>query len=264
MNNLYVKCESLEQRQDVFDVLTTMGYKSDGNDEHYLSVQTYAPTGLWYTWILSETLDDTEKLTYTKFMEKYGNTMNKFKETVEKAKAKLNINNSELSRMLGYHRDYINEALKDGRSTKWQESTIAKVEGLLNGEVLVDKDEIITQLKKDKEQLVIHNGKLVEEIGQVNAVKDELQKDKVELVNQFNLINEDLSKTKKQLVEKSMELGSCLGEVGGLKQDKDSLKGQIRSLEKINAQYKNKYAVSVTIGLIVIAVLIFVNLVGGF
>lgn len=301
--NLYIECESLEQANKVLEVgLNYNLYNSYPEDfidgEQGLNVRI--SEGHIFT-MPFDSLEKPTKLTYTQFMEKY--TMNKFKEVVAKACHELSVSEAELSRMLGFSRNYINQAILEGRSTKWQESTIVKIEGLLKG-VVFDKfsvevdDEVSpkshnmivdigasfnpefkalladeksqveriikenTQLKKDKEQLVVHNGKLVEEIGQMSVIKINLQNDKVELVNKFNLVNEDLSKTKKRLIEKSMELGSCLGEVEGLKQDKDGLKGKIVSLEKINSRYKNKYAASVTIGLMIASVLICVILWG--
>lgn len=298
--NLYIECESLEQSNKVLEVgLNYNLYNSYPEDfidgEQGLNVRI--SEGHIFT-MPFDNLEKPTKLTYKQFMEKYA--MQKFKEAVVKAKDKFNVDNTGLSRMLGYHRDYINEALKDGRSTKWQEKTIAKIEALSKGVVLdritveidakispelqkiiddtkAEVEKVVkenTQLKKDKEQLIVHNVKLVEEIEQANAINSGLQNDKAKLVTQINNgrkvvenlhsnINEITVENKEKLSSLMVESDKYFKESQKLKQEKDNLKGQIVSLEKINKQYKNKYAASVTIGLMIASALICVILWGG-
>lgn len=298
--NLYIECENAEQRYKIVDTALKNGFACNYKLSNLLvSISTSGKL----------VFENSKHISFNQFMAKYGNTMNEFKKVVAEAKEKLGVCEADLSRMLGFSRNYINQAILEGRSTKWQESTIVKIDALSKGEVLVDKDEIITQLKKDKEQLVVHNGKLVEEIGLANAIKVELQKSKTILVKRVNderkiveklntwvvdlkknnesntsdlmgkidVLQQDkveLAKECKKLHERISNLDFMLSVAGSermdaidesksLKQDKDGLKGQIVSLEKINEQYRNKYAASVTIGLMIASVLICVILWGG-
>ncbi len=301
--NLYIECESLEQTNSVLAIGLKHGLVNS-YPEYFIDGKNGSCVRVMCGQIF--TIDWTPKdfdhyLTYTQFMEKYA--MKKFKEAVAKAKDKFNVDNTGLSRMLGYHRDYINEALKDGRSTKWQEKTIAKIEALSKGVVLdkitveidakvspelqkiIDETKLEvekvskenTQLKKDKEQLVIHNGKSEDLNFNLNKQIITLQRDKADLVKKLsdsqiekNDLGIELHDLKKDNLEKQTKLinweaidSNSSDIIESLRQDKDSLKGQIRSLEKINARYKNKYAASVTIGLMIASVLICIILWGG-
>ncbi len=283
--NLYIECESLEQAERLLQFCLSCGFKSlhyqcSIDESNIISVRIDGERVFIIDW---PPQTNATKITYTQFMEKYA--MQKFKEAVAKAKGKFKVDNTGLSRMLGYHRDYINEALKDGRSTKWQEKTIAKIEALSKGVVLdkvtveidakfspelqkvindtkaeiekVSKEN--TQLKKDKEQLVVHNGKSEDEKFSLTQQIDVLQRDKVELVNQIDSI---VKSNKVNVTALMSESDNYFKDAQRLKQDKDSLKGQIVSLEKINSQYKNKYAASVTIGLMIASILICIILWG--
>lgn len=266
--NLYIECESLEQANSILAIGLKHGLENS-YPEYFIDGKNGSCVRVMCGQIF--TIDWTPKdfdhyLTYTQFMEKYA--MKKFKEAVAKAKDKFNVDNTGLSRMLGYHRDYINKALKDGRSTKWQEKTIAKIEALSKGVVLdkitveidakispelqkiiddtkAEVEKVVrenTQLKKDKEQLVIHNAKLVEEIAQANAINSGLQNDKAKLVTQIN--------NERKVVE---NLHSNINEITVENKEK---------LSSLNARYKNKYAASVTIGLMIASVLICIILWG--
>lgn len=301
--NLYIECQNLEQANKVLEIGLDSGLSGKYLDDFNSSKCGFDVRicGGEIFIIDFDSLEKPTKLTYTQFMEKYA--MNKFKEVVAKACHELSASEAELSRMLGFSRNYINQAILEGRSTKWQESTIAKIEGLLKGvvfdkfsvkvndevspkshnmmvdigasfnpefkELLADEksqvEKIIkenTQLKKDKEQLVVNIGKSEDEKFSLTQQIDVLQQDKVELAKECKKLHERISILDFTLSVVGSERMDAIDESKSLKQDKDGLKGQIVSLEKINAQYKNKYATSVIIGLMIASVLICVILWG--
>lgn len=109
---LSIDCECIENRNEVFKVLNSIGYIGIGDHDDFLFVQAYKD-GSYQTYYEH---DNPEQLTYKQFMEKYSNkggVMNKqlMINIIDSAKKQLNVGNSELSLKLGHNRNYISRVL---------------------------------------------------------------------------------------------------------------------------------------------------------
>lgn len=140
MKNLHITCSTLKQRQDVFDVLEGMGFKSGGLDEHYLRIQAHLKSLTWHTWCEdSPLLEDSKELTYKQFMEQSG--MQKLKQAIATTK----LSNPQLSLKLGHSRKYITNLLNDGCSTELQKRLISEIAEVMAGTFKTDA-EVIDEL----------------------------------------------------------------------------------------------------------------------
>jgi DNA repair exonuclease SbcCD ATPase subunit len=146
MKNLHITCDNLEQRQNVFDVLDTIGYRSDGFDGYWLNIQVNPETMRWMTWVISELPDNTTKLTYTQFMEQYA--MQTLKNKITEATKFLNISQRQLSKDIGKSTNYLSEMVRNGCTTAKQKELIGMIDMVMRGEVFKSDDEIIAELTK--------------------------------------------------------------------------------------------------------------------
>lgn len=130
---LSIDCESIENRNEVFKVLNSIGYKGIGDHEDFLFVHTYKD-GDYQTYYEH---DNVKQLTYKQFMEKYSNkesVMNKqlMISRINAAKEKLNLGNSELSLKLGHNRNYISRVLhQENPSVEQITKVVDKVNALI-------------------------------------------------------------------------------------------------------------------------------------
>ena len=124
--NLYIECENLEQRDEVFNVCLMNGFKRYSDDSGDLNV--CAENGEFFD------LDgvDTEGCTvikYPQFISKYGKS--EMKGSIEKAMAELNMGREELSSALGMSRPYITKMLTRPQSEKTQAKVIGMIDELM-------------------------------------------------------------------------------------------------------------------------------------
>lgn len=130
-----IDCESIENRNEVFKVLNSIGYRGIGDHEDFLFVHTYKD-GDYQTYYEH---DNTEQLTYKQFMEKHSNkegVMNKqlMVSIIDAAKKQLNLGNSELSLKLGHNRNYISRVLHQENPTIEQITKVVDKVNALIGE----------------------------------------------------------------------------------------------------------------------------------
>ena len=151
MENLHITCDNLEQRQNVFDVLTGMGFKSSSFDGEWLNIQTDTGCKEWITWTFTnEYLPNTKQLTYTQFMEKYEMLQQKVNEALATGYTK-----QTLSLALGHHKQYIARLLQSGIQN---ERVIQEIDILLGNKVVVDSS-VLKELDHKNQVLDKRNDK---------------------------------------------------------------------------------------------------------
>ena len=146
MNNLYIACKNIKQRQDVFDVLTGLGYSNFGNNGGILNIQTDSSAKDFSTWTLSEKLQGTTNLTYQEFMDKY--SMNQLKTKIEEVKAKLGLTQMQLSERIGKNPYYLDTVKHRGITTDRQEELIRELDLVANGGTVMTERELIASLSE--------------------------------------------------------------------------------------------------------------------
>ena len=151
MNNLYITCKNIKQRQDVFDVLTWLGYSNFGSNGGILNIQTDSSAKDFSTWTLSEKLHGTTDLTYQEFMDKY--SMNQLKTKIEEVKAKLGLTQMQLSERIGKNPYYLDTVKHRGVTTERQLELIRELDLVANGGTVMTEREIIAGITEKAESL---------------------------------------------------------------------------------------------------------------
>lgn len=149
MNNLNITCESLEQRQDVFDVLDVMGLKHSGVDACFLSINADLIRNKYMTVVDGDVRFDSKILTYQEFMDKY--SMNQLKTKIEEVKVKLGLTQMQLSERIGKNPYYLDTVKHRGVTTERQLELIRELDLVANGGTVMTERELIASLS---EQLV--------------------------------------------------------------------------------------------------------------
>lgn len=151
MNNLYITCKNIKQRQDVFDVLTGLGYSNFGSNGGILNIQTDSSAKDFSTWTLSEKLRGTTNLTYQEFMDKY--SMNQLKTKIDEVKEKLGLTQMQLSERIGKNPYYLDTVKHRGLTTERQNELIGELDLVANGGTVMTEREIIAELTEKAEAL---------------------------------------------------------------------------------------------------------------
>ncbi|MEG1232307.1 MAG: hypothetical protein RSE18_00600 [Acinetobacter sp.] len=200
---LSIDCESIENRNELFKILNSIGYIGIGDHDDFLFVQTYKD-GSYQTYYEH---DSTEQLTYKQFMEKYA--MSGLKKKIEEAKKVTGLSASALSEKLGFQHKYLTNAVREA-SIQRQKEIIAKLDGLIFKEknelthdfegkalnvnisdaVMVSKDEydsLKKELNHKNQVLDKRNAVLENHIERVNELESQLkttQQNFVDVVDQ--------------------------------------------------------------------------------
>lgn len=123
--NMYILCQSLEQRDQVYDVLKEWGYRHIGiwdDGDHDLIVATYTDGDF------SSVAQWKHTHTFDEFMAYYDNALVK---KIRVAKLTLGLSNRKLSVKLGYSQNYVTRNLNKLPSLKVQQRLIGELNDLL-------------------------------------------------------------------------------------------------------------------------------------
>lgn len=225
MNNLHITCESLEQRQDVFDSLNKMGLAPVGSHGHFLQVNASinkADGRRYMTVVEGDVWPDSKILTYSQFMDKY--SMNALKTKIDEVKAKLGLTQMQLSERIGKNPYYLDTVKHRGVTTERQNELIRELDLVANGGTVMTEREIIAGLSE-----------------QLAEAQDKLQKAQ-EVVQATNKQLDFSEKHFRQLEEMYDSNWDKLHETNKL----------VASLQEYKRQYRNLVATVFVVGIIVI------------
>lgn len=101
--------------------------------------------------------------------------MEKMKQSIQNAMAKLNISQSELSKRIGYSRGYLGEMQRIGCSTTKQEQIAQLCDSVANGEVFKTDAQVIAELSEklaeQQEESSVLRGELKQAIKAIKEIK---------------------------------------------------------------------------------------------
>ena len=148
MNNLHITCESLEQRQDVFNSLDKMGLMPVGSHSDFLQVNAAIKDERrrYMTVVDGDVWPSSEILTYHQFMDKY--SMNQLKTKINEVKAKLGLTQMQLSERIGKNPYYLDTVKHRGVTTERQEELIRELDLVANGGTVMTERELIASLSE--------------------------------------------------------------------------------------------------------------------
>lgn len=140
--NMYILCQNLEQRDQVYDVLKDWGYRHIGiwdDGDHDLIVATYTDGDF------SAVAEWKHTHTFDEFMAFYDNALVK---KIRTAKLALELSNRKLSVKLGYSQNYITRNLNKLPSVKVQQRLISELNALLFVPTIVPIEPVIHRRNK--------------------------------------------------------------------------------------------------------------------
>ena len=153
--NLYVKCENLEQREEVFAVCRMNGLNRYDTDDGHLGVFVDENNFFDYDNELSE---NTTALNYSQFMSKYGKqNMQKLKDKIAEVEKHLNISQRTLSNRMGRSSNYLSSMVLSGCSTDKQGEIIAILDQIKEGAVFQKPEDKIAALEIRLRESTLNN-----------------------------------------------------------------------------------------------------------
>jgi len=217
MKNLHITCDNLEQREQVFEVLKSMGLKDATEINRNTNNVVVNPDR--YFFAFPRNLITTERsYTFTQFMEQY--SVNKLNQLIEQATTTLKISKSELSRRIKRSRNYLGEVQRRGASTQLQAELCEDIQAVLNGGEVKTDAEIIAELSEklaEAQDLAKHNA----EIELLKAANISLMQESDGYHNANTELNQELNAMRKIEQERSDELKTA-NELVTLVQDKNA------------------------------------------
>ena len=251
-DNLYIECENLEQRDEVFSVCLENGLKPYNCANKYRSVRVSG--GVFFT-INWEPDAKAIKMNYPQFAFKYGKS--EMKESIEKAMAELKLNRHELSSAPGMSRPYITKMLTCPQSGKTQTKVIKMIDELMQSggaknipipdsaekfllKGIIDaRDKTIKELNQAleyKDQLLARNADdLHKQTNRVNAYKDGNSK-----------LSLKISTQQKSIEDKDSELLDC-------KTENFNLSNQVKYLKRERNDAQIHHAIVCVILILLVA-----------
>ena len=264
--NLYIECENLEQRDEVFSVCLENGLKPYNCANKYQSVRVSDGVFFSINW---EPDAKAIKMNYPQFAFKYGKS--EMKKSIEKAMAELKLNRHELSSALGMSRPYIAKMLTCPQSGKTQTKVIKMIDELIKNKNMKSMSCLeITGVSVDCEKIQ-EQQKTIKELNQALEYKDQLlAKNEDEFQKKSKELREckcdilELSKTvagyqdenselslkisaqQKSIEDKSSELLDC-------KMDNSNIRTELKALKRENKDLQVHHAIVCVILIILVA-----------
>lgn len=278
---LSIDCESIENRNEVFKVLDSIGGKGVGEHDNLLFVHLYED-GEYLTYFNQHDHYGAKKLNYKQFMEKYG--MSDLKKKIEEAKKVTGLSASALSQKLGFQHKYLTNAVREA-SAQRQKEIIAKLDGLIFKEqnelthdfegkalnvniddaVMVSKAEY-EGLKKEvdhKNQVLDKRNDLYQKLELECKDKDEAIKQGLENVADKILSINNLESQLKTTQEKFIDTVDYKDkEIEKLRNDRDHATNQYQGKRAEVVRLSEKVKKQASIYMIIIAILFIVSIVG--
>lgn len=214
--NLYIKCESMEQRNIVIAIALKNGYQrycADDNDQNVVMSDNGRVFDL--NWAYADQTEVYQKLTYSEFSEKFSEV--KLLEKIHQAKKELGLNNTELSLRMGKSKPYIAKMLNQKQSEKVQNKVIDEIDDILAFD-LQCKEKAYAEAASD---LSISAGYTIEEIdhNEINTGESKITPlpttfDSAGLLNELSVLRHqnglkdtELKETKQHLEQKTILVG---------------------------------------------------------
>ena len=250
--NLYIECENLEQRDEVFNVCLKNGLELYCGANKYQSVRVSG--GVFFT-INWEPDAKAIKMNYPQFAFKYGKS--EMKKSIEKAMAELKLNRHELSSALGMSRPYITKMPTCPQSEKTQARVVKMIDELIKDKNMKSMScQEITGVSVDCEKIQ-EQQKTIKELNQALEYKDQLlarnEDDLHKQTNRVNAYKDDNSKLslkistqQKSIEDKSSELLDC-------KTENFTLSNQVEYLKRENKDLQIHHAIICVILIILVA-----------
>ena len=250
--NLYIECENLEQRDEVFNVCLENGLKPYNCANKYQSVRVFG--GVFFT-INWEPDAEAIKMNYPQFAFKYGTS--EMKQSIEKAMAELKLNRHELSSALGMSRPYITKMPTRPQSGKTQARVIGMIDGLIKNKNMKSMSCLeITGVSVDCEKIQ-EQQKTIKELNQALEYKDQLlAKNEDDLHKQTNRVNaykEDNSKLSLEISVKQKSIEDKDSELLGCKTENFNLSNQVKYLKRERNDAQIHHAIVCVILILLVA-----------
>ena len=248
--NLYIECENLEQRDEVFNVCLMNGLELlYCGANKYQSVRVTG--GVFFT-INWKPDAEAVKMNYPQFAFKYGKS--EMKQSIEKAMADLKMGREELSSALGMSRPYITKMLTCPQSEKTQARVVKMIDDLIESVNVVRQ---LCDAVSSSPIIIDERDKAIKELNQALEYKDQLlAKNEDDLHKQTNRVNaykDDNSKLslkistqQKSIEDKDSELLDC-------KTENFTLSSQVEYLKRENKDIQVYYAIVCVILIILVA-----------
>ena len=269
--NLYIECENLEQRDEVFGLALEYGYKRWCGRTNELGVfTTFEGKVFDLNWYGCKDSDKFKKLTPNEFFLKY-KIENKMIENIEKAMAELKLNRHELSSALGMSRPYITKMLTCPQSEKTQARVVKIIDELmqsggaknipipdsaekflLNG-IIDARDKTIKELNQVleyKDQLLARGEdefqKKSKELRECKCDFLELSKTVASYQDENSKLSLKISTQQKSIEDKASELLDC-------KMDNSNIRTELKALKRENKDIQVHHAIVCVILIILVA-----------
>ena len=240
--NLYIECENLEHRDEVFSVCLENGLELYNSANKYQSVRVTG--GVFFTIDWKPNAKAT-KIDYSQFMEKYGKS--EMKKAIEKAMADLNMGREELSSALGMSRPYITKMLTRPQSEKTQAKVIGMIDKLIKDKNMKSMScQEITGVSVDCEKIQ-EQQKTIKELNQAIEYKDQLlaknEDDLHKATNRANSYKEDNSKLGEKIDYQLMIINKKDAELLACEKLTTELSTQVEILKRKNKDINICYAI---------------------
>lgn len=213
--NLYISCESMDQRSTVINTALANGYERFCDDHNEVGVFTTECGKVFdLNWSDSFNRDEYKNTTYGDFMSKYGKQQieSDLQIKINEAKEKLKLSNNQLSYALGKSKPYITKMLNYPQTEKVSKKVIAEIDSLLEGnnvesfvkkikaknKLIVELQHSVRMLNGEVEQIKYEHGKKVTELKkQVEDKQTVIWKLDDQLLKAEKVHNEDLAAIKR-------------------------------------------------------------------
>lgn len=217
MNNLHITCESLEQRQDVFNSLNKMGLVPIGSHSDFLQVNAAInkEERKYMTVVDGDVWPDSKILTYTQFMDKY--SMNQLKTKIQEVKEKLGLTQMQLSERIGKNPYYLDTVKHRGVTTERQLELIRELDLVANGGTVMTERELIASLS--------------ERLTSAQSANNDLRMNLENAEHEYDDLNDAYGRACEKLAD---------------------MRARVESLQEYKHQYRNLMATVLVIGIIVI------------
>lgn len=118
--------------------------------------------------------------------------MQTLKSKIEQAKQELNISTSELSRRMGYSRNYVSNMVSNGCTTKKQQEMISIINSILSGEVIKTDKQVIAELSEKLDESQSNVNRLLDDVRDMIVKAGKIAELNLKLSNDIETCHESL------------------------------------------------------------------------
>ena len=251
--NLYIECENLEQRDEVFGVCRGEGLIFQGvSRDDKLGVRVME--GCFFSMYL-EPSEDAKNISYQEFISKYGKS--EMKKSIEKAVAELKLNRHESSSALGMLRPYITKMLTRPQSEKTQAKVIKMIDELMQSGGAKNIPIPDSAEKFLLKGIIDARDKTIKELNQALEYKDQLlarnEDDLHKQTNRVNAYKDDNSKLSLKISTQQKSIEDKTSRLLDFKNQNRSLQAELKALKRENKDLQIHHAIVCVILIILVA-----------